>query len=105
MPGPGPGVVRILDGARLLADAKRGEGVDHHSQLVGPRLAERLLRASGLRAVHEPGRVQGDRPRSDAGPLAAHEVPGDVEQDLVAVDVGVGVGDGDRLGVEVEWPG
>ena len=75
------------------------ERVDHHR--VPPRsgrCSSDGFDAARLGAVDEPGRVQADRTRADARPGSAHEVAGRVEEDLVAVDVGVVVRHLDRLG-------
>src|SRR5581483_7116921 len=87
--GPGPGVVRVGDATRRRGREQRPERVDHHGELLGPRLLHGRLDAAGLRSVHEARRVPGDRPGTDAGAGPAHEVTRGVEDDLVAVHVGM----------------
>ena len=84
------------------------ERVDHHGGLVGGGLAlgkagHRRLDRAGLRAVREPGRMQGDRAHAYPGALAGGVVASDVEHHLVRVHVVMVVGDRHRLGVEIEW--
>ena len=82
---------------------QRVERVDHHRQLLGRLLADRGLGRPRVRAVWDPGGVE--RERGDVHAAAAHEVAGDVVDDLVAVDVRVVVRRGDRERVVVELAG
>src|SRR5579875_3536830 len=102
---PAPRVPLVGRLPRRGTQHQRRERVEHHRRLVGALGVNRSLDASRLGAVHETGRVQGERADPDAGPPAAHEAPTGVEEHLVGVDVGVVVGDLHRVGVEVERPG
>ena len=83
-----------------LGQPQRIERVAHHRVLVRLRHPERLLGEPGLRAVRKAGRMQRDPP--DLDPLARREVPVDVIDHLLALQVRVVVRDRHRLGVEVE---
>ena len=76
------------------------ERVDHDRQLLGRLLADRRLDGARVRPVRDARRVE--RERRDLHPAAAHEVAGDVVDDLVAVDVRVVVRRRDRERVVVE---
>ena len=86
--------------SRELRQPQRVEGVAHHRQLVRLGLADRLLREAGVRAVRDSGRME--RHRADLDPAPRAEVPGDVIDHLLRVQVRVVVRDRDRQRVEVE---
>jgi hypothetical protein len=76
------------------------KGVAHDGELVRLAHPDRLLREPGLRPVRNPRRVEGDRP--DLDPLSGREVPVDVVDHLLRVQVRVVVRDRNRERVEVE---
>jgi len=102
--GPRSRGSRVGHGPSLVTQAEAGKGVEHHGDLLGAGGLGRALHAAGLRAVHESGGVQRNGAHPDACTGPAHEVAGGVEEDFVAVHVGVVVRDLYSAREEVERP-
>ena len=100
---PAGGVGGVVERLGRRRQRERPERVDHHRQLLGVGLADRLLGHARRRPVGDAPRVEAQRARLDAP--AAEEVAAHVVEDLVAVEVGVVVRRGDHVGPVVEPAG
>src|SRR5437764_12848770 len=84
---PGVGVLPGAEIARELRQLERVEGVAPDGELVRLAYPDRLLGQPRLRPVRQSGRVQRDRAHADA--LARAEVPADVIDHLLRLQVRV----------------
>ena len=79
------------------------EGIDHDGQFPRLLLADALLHRAGMRSVGDTGWMQGHHPAGDM--LAAHEIPVNIVQQFIAVDIAMVVGRRNTLGMVVVHPG
>ena len=101
--GPAHRISRIFYGEGLSRQFEWMEGIDHDGEFAGFLLADAFLDRTRMWTVRNTGRMKGEHPAGDM--FAAHEIPIDIIQQLVAVDIAVIVGSRNTLRMVIVHPG